>query len=65
MSQVTRRLAELGLLLDVAVDGQHRLALSDSGLVMLSRRDRTSVEDARKGWGALPLDPGAPWTGGT
>ena len=60
LSQVTRRLAELDLLVDVDVDGQRRLALSDRGLVMLARRDRTSVGDARKRWSAALLDPGAP-----
>ncbi len=60
LSQVTRRLAELGLLLDVAVDGERRLVLSDRGLVMLARRDRTSVGDARKRWSAMPLDEGTP-----
>ena len=60
LSQVTKRLAELGLLLDVAVDGQRRLSLSDRGLVMLARRDRTSVGDARKRWSALTLEPGSP-----
>ena len=60
LSQVTRRLAELDLLVDVMVDGQRRLALSDRGLVMLARRDRTSVGDARKRWSAALLDPGAP-----
>ena len=60
LSQVTRRLAELGLLLDVAVGGQRRLALSDRGLFMLARRDRTSVGDARKRWSATLLDVGAP-----
>ena len=65
LSQVTQRLAELGLLVDVAVDGERRLALSDRGLVMLARRDRTSPGDARKRWSARPTDPGAPldWRG--
>ena len=60
LSQVTKRLAELDLLVDVAVDGQRRLALSDRGLVMQARRDRTSVGDARKRWSAALLDSGAP-----
>ena len=60
LSQVTTKLAELGLLLDLAIDGERRLVLSDRGLVMLARRDRTLVGDARKRWSALPLDPGAP-----
>ncbi len=60
LSQVTQRLVELSLLLDVAVDGERRLALSDRGLVMLARRDRTSPGDARKRWSAFPIDPDAP-----
>ncbi len=60
LSQVTTRLAELRLLIDVAVEGQRRLALSDRGLVMLARRDRTSVGDARRRWSAALLDPDAP-----
>ena len=60
LSQVTTRLAELDLLLDVAVHGERRLALADRGLVMLARRDRTSVGDARKRWSALPLNADAP-----
>ena len=60
LSQVTQRLAELGLLVDVDVNGERRLALSDRGLTMLARRDRTSVGDARKRWSALPLDADAP-----
>ena len=60
LSQVTRRLAELELLVDIAVDGQRRLALSDRGLVMLARRDRASVGDARKRWSATPLNADAP-----
>ena len=56
LSQVTRRLDELGLLLDSNVDGQRRLAVSDRGLVMLARRDRTSVGEARKRWSASLLD---------
>ena len=60
LSQVTQRLDELGLLVDVAVDGERRLALSDRGLVMLARRDRTSVGDARRRWSAMALDADAP-----
>ena len=60
LSQVTTRLAELDLLVDVAVDSERRLALSDRGLAMLARRDRTSVGDARKRWSAMLPDPDAP-----
>ena len=65
VSQVTQRLAELGLLVDVNIDGQRRLALSDRGLVMLARRDRTSPGDAKRRWSARPIDPEAPldWRG--
>ena len=59
LSQVTRRLHELDLMLDVTVGGQRRVALSDRGLAMLARRDRTSVGDARKRWSAMPLDKDA------
>ena len=59
LSQVTTRLAELGLLVDASVDGQCRLALSDRGLVMLARRDRSSVGDAKRRWSVRPLDPDA------
>ena len=60
LSQVTQALAELGLLVDVDVNGERRLALSDRGLVMLARRDRTSVGDARRRWSAMALDADAP-----
>ena len=60
LSQVTQALAELRLLVDVAVDGERRLALSDRGLVMLARRDRTSPGDGRKRWSAMVLDPAVP-----
>ena len=60
LSQVTTRLAELGLLVDVNLDGERRLALSDRGLVMLAHRDRTSVGDAKRRWSAMPLDADAP-----
>ena len=60
LSQVTTRLAGLGLLVDVNLDGERRMALSDRGLVMLARRDRTSVGDARRRWSALAVDSEAP-----
>ncbi len=60
LSQITTRLAELDLLVDAKVGSQRRLALSDRGLVMLARRDRTSVGEARKRWSASPLDGDAP-----
>ena len=47
-------------MLDANADGQRRLALSDRGLVMLARRDRASVGDARKRWSASLLDADVP-----
>ena len=60
LSQVTKRLSELGLLVDLNLDGERRLALSDRGLVMLAHRDRASVGDARRRWSAQPVDSDAP-----
>ena len=37
-----------------------RLALTDQGLALLARRDRTSVGVARKRWSVAPLDPEGP-----
>ena len=59
LSQVTGRLDALGLLLDVNLGGERRLALAERGLAMLARRDRTSPGDGRKQWSAMPLDPEA------
>ena len=36
------------------------LALSDRGLGLLARRDRSAVGAARQRWSAAPLDPAAP-----
>ena len=53
-------LTETALVRPVSVEGCRRLALSDRGLAMLARRDRTSVGAARKRWSVEPIDPGAP-----
>ena len=37
-----------------------RLAVSDRGLTLLARRDRSAVHLAAKRWSAAPLDPDAP-----
>ena len=37
-----------------------RMALSDTGLALLARRDRTSVSAARKRWSVSPVDESAP-----
>ena len=49
-------LVEAGLVGRVAIEGR-RLALSDRGLALLARRDRTSVGAARKRWSVEPIDP--------
>ena len=57
--KVTATLSKAGLVRRVAIDGR-RLALSDRGLALLARRDRTSVGAARKRWSVEPVDPEAP-----
>ena len=51
----------LGLVAHFVIDGRRRLALSDRGLALLARRDRTSVGLARKRWSVTPV-AGAPLT---
>ena len=58
--QVLARLRELGLVHDVPVDGNRRLALANSGLTLLARRDRSSVGAARKRWSVVPIDAQEP-----
>ena len=60
LSEVLRRLSEMDLTVDLHVEGSRRLALSDRGLAMLARRDRSSVGAARKRWSVAPADPQAP-----
>ena len=55
LSQLLGRLKELVLVTDDDAEGCQRLALTDRGLALLSRRDRTSVGTARKRWGVSPL----------
>ena len=57
LSEVLRRLGELGLVLDETVGGRRRLALADRGLALLAHRDRTSLGMARSRWSVAPLDP--------
>ncbi len=58
--EVLAALSETSLVSRVAVEGHKGLALSDRGLTLLARRDRTSVGAARKRWSVSPIDPGAP-----
>ena len=56
-SQLTATLEGFGLVARAPVSGR-RLALSDTGLAMLARRDRAAVGGARKRWSPAPLDAG-------
>ena len=50
---------DAGLVERITFEGR-RLALSDRGLALLARRDRTSVGAARKRWSVTPIDARAP-----
>ena len=58
--QVSARLRSLGLAAPVKAEGTRCLALTDRGLGVLARRDRSAVGAARQRWSAAPVDPGAP-----
>jgi len=58
--QMLERLIGLGLAVKPA-DGERRLlALTDAGLTLAARRDRSSVGAARRRWSVSPVDPNAP-----
>ena len=59
LSEALRRLSGMGLAVDFHVQGGRRLALSNRGLAMLARRDRSSVGAARKRWSVSLADPRA------
>ncbi len=42
-------------------EADRRMTLTDRGLSLLARRDRTSVGVAKKRWSAVPEDPGSPF----
>ena len=56
-SQLIAALEGFGLAVRAPAAGR-RLTLTDLGLAMLARRDRTAVGGARKRWSAAPLDAG-------
>lgn len=60
VSRLTARLSRFGLVSTIELGGRRRLALSDRGLAMLARRDRTSVATALRRWSVEPVDPGSP-----
>ncbi len=53
------RLERLALVTRIVVAGRRRLALSDRGLTLLARRDRTSVGSALKRWSVTTRHAGA------
>ena len=59
LSQILVRLEGLGLVVSAASEGR-RLALTDRGLGLLARRDRTSVGAAKRRWTVTPLHQEAP-----
>lgn len=61
-SQVVAGMECYGLVGSADAGRYERLALSDRGLGLLARRDRTSVGAARRRWGVTPLDPEEPLT---
>ncbi len=61
-SQVVAGLECHGLAGHADAGRYERLALTDRGLGLLARRDRTSVGAARRRWGVTPLDPQEPLT---
>ena len=62
VSRLAARLGRFGLVSKVDLGGSLHLALSDRGLAMLARRDRTSVATALRRWSFESTAPGAPVT---
>ena len=58
-SQLVNPLEGFGLVTR-PIDGSGRLALTERGIALLARRDRTSVAVARKRWSVTPVDYEAP-----
>ncbi len=58
--QVLARLRSLGLARRVKAGGRGCLALSDRGLGLLARRDRSAVGAARQRWSVAEVDPNVP-----
>ena len=61
-SQLLDRLGEFGLVGHAGGPRTQRLAVTDRGLALLARRDRTSLGAARRRWSAAPLDTREPLT---
>ena len=60
VSQLVNPLEGFGLVVRPR-DAGRRLSLTDRGLALLSRRDRTSVGVAKRRWSIAPLDADAPF----
>ncbi|MDE2781025.1 MAG: replication-relaxation family protein [Chloroflexota bacterium] len=60
VNQVSARLRSLGLAASVKAEGLRCLALSERGLGLLARRDRSAVGAARQRWSSAPVDPDSP-----
>ncbi len=60
VSQVSARLKSLGLVAPVKAQGTQLLALSERGLAVLARRDRSALGASRQRWSAAPVNAGAP-----
>ena len=61
-SQLLARLGEFGLVGHAGGLRIQRLAVTDRGLALLARRDRTSMVAARRRWSIAPLDVAEPLT---
>ena len=59
-AQLLQRVQRLDLATAVSIAGRRRLVLTDRGLALLARRDRTAVGAARQRWSAAPRDPAQP-----
>ena len=60
--QTLEGLRGLDLAASLVVEGRRLLALTDRGLALLARRDRSAVGAARRRWSVAPLDPAASLT---
>ena len=60
--RVLERIRELGLVIAASAEERRCLALSDRGLAVLARLDRTAVGLTRQRWSAAPVKPEAPLT---
>ena len=57
LAQLLQRPTELELVRAVMIAGRRRLVLTEAGIGLLARRDRTSVGAARKRWSPRPRPP--------